>query len=193
MDHKNYKNYSLPELYNALDSVDDVDYPGQRQQIENIGEEEQLCGLRGWLILVAVALLVAPFRQGILFVETYPQIFFDGYWEIITTPGNEAYHPFWAPFILSEIIVSSALILVSLYLLYLFFTAKKHFPTWYIGVSLFSLSFILADAWWLTLILPEEPMLDSGTTMEITLALLSCSIWIPYMLVSKRVKATFVN
>lgn len=35
MDHRNFKEYSLDELYAALDSADEVAYPGQRAAIED--------------------------------------------------------------------------------------------------------------------------------------------------------------
>jgi len=42
------------------------------------------------------------------------------------------------------------------------------------------------------LVFPDEP-LDSETIREMIQVIIVCSIWIPYMLVSKRVAATFIN
>lgn len=38
MDHRDYKKYSLDELYEALNTVDEVENPGQRAAIENLIE-----------------------------------------------------------------------------------------------------------------------------------------------------------
>ena len=52
-------------------------------------------GLRGWLILPAIGLIVAPLRLGINLMKDFWPIFRDGYWPVLTTPGTEAYHPLW--------------------------------------------------------------------------------------------------
>ena len=58
---------------------------------------------------------------------------------------------------------------------------------------LVSLVFIPFDAWLVTFILPDEPIFDPETKKEFVRTLISSIIWVPYMLVSKRVKATFVE
>jgi hypothetical protein len=76
---------------------------------------------------------------------------------------------------------------------YRFFTKSKHFPKWYIGVAVFSLFFIVADAFAVKPVLPSEPIFDPDTVKELMRAVIMVVIWVPYMLVSKRVKATFVK
>jgi len=49
------------------------------------------------------------------------------------------------------------------------------------------------DAFAIQLVLPDEPVFDTETTRELYRSIISGIIWIPYMLLSKRVKATFVN
>ena len=41
--------------------------------------------------------------------------------------------------------------------------------------------------------LPDEPFFYSETIKEIARGLITTIIWVPYMMVSKRVKATFVK
>ncbi|MGD8576108.1 MAG: DUF2569 domain-containing protein, partial [Thiohalophilus sp.] len=83
--------------------------------------------------------------------------------------------------------------IASLVLIYLFF--KKHFlfPKVYIALALLTLVFIPLDSWLVTFIMPNEPVFDPDTTKEFARSLVSSMIWVPYMLVSKRVKATFVE
>lgn len=156
-------------------------------------ENEKLKGLQGWLILVGIGIVLSPIRIAILMLTTYPPIFANGSWAVLTTPGNEYYNPLWAPIIIGEIAINCLQLLVSLYLAYLFFAKKAAFPYWYIGFSLFVTAFIVIDAFVVKLVLPNEPVFDPDTTKELVRSLISCAIWIPYMLVSKRVKLTFTN
>ena len=157
-----------------------------------MSQEKSLEGIGGWLILVAIGLILSPLRLLMLILTTYPDIFSTGAWEALTTQGSEAYSPLWAPIIIGEILVNSALILAWLYIGYMFFTKSRHFPRWYIGMTLFSLLFIVADALAIKLVLPDE-VFDPDTAKEFARGLIMVGIWVPYMLVSKRVKATFLN
>lgn len=158
-----------------------------------MSNEQNLKGLRGWLLLVALGLVLSPIR--ILFVQLpiYNEIFADGTWEALTTPGSEVYHSLWAPLLTGEIIFNFAMLLASLYLVYLFFSKHYLFPKVYIIVVLVALVFIPLDAWLVAQVLPGEPLFDAQSLQEFIRVLVSACIWIPYMLVSKRVKATFVE
>ena len=155
--------------------------------------EERLEGLGGWLILVALGIIVSPLRIIFELFPLYSDIFTNGYWEILTTSGTDAYHAMWAPILLEEMGINLALIFAWLYTIFLFFSKKRAFPKWYIGIVLFTLIFIVVDAIAIKSVLPDEPIFDSDTVKEISRMLISCLIWIPYMLISKRVAATFVR
>ena len=66
------------------------------------------------------------------------------------------------------------------------------FPKWYIGTMIFTSVFIVLDAWAIKIVLPNEPVFYADTAKELARTLIGVIIWVPYMLVSKRVKATFV-
>ncbi len=76
---------------------------------------------------------------------------------------------------------------------YKFFTKSRDFPKWYIGITVFSLVLFVADAFTIKLVLPNEPLFDPDDIEELMLSVIRVVVWVPYMLVSKRVKATFIK
>jgi hypothetical protein len=154
---------------------------------------DELKGLGGWLILVGIGVVVGPSRLAYGYGPIYYSIFTDGTFEILTTAGTEAYHPLWGPFLIGEAICNSFIVLASVYLIYLFFTKHYLFPKVYIAIVAISLIFIPLDAWLGSFVLINEPMFDPATTKEFARTLVNAVIWVPYMLVSKRVALTFVE
>jgi hypothetical protein len=123
----------------------------------------------------------------------YYSIFTDGTFQILTDAGSEYYHPLWGPLLVGEALYNSIMVLASAYLIYLFFSKHYLFPKVYIAIVGVSLVFIPLDAWLGSFVIVDEPMFDPATTREFVRTLIGGIIWIPYMLVSKRVKATFVE
>ena len=158
-----------------------------------MNEENIYEGIGGWLTLVAIGIVVTPIRLVALIMTTYPEIFSTGVWEVLTTQGTEAYNPMWAPIIIGELLINCGLIVAWLYMAYKFFTKSKNFPKWYIGIASFSLVFIVVDAFAIKLVLPSEPVFDPDTIKELMRAVFMVLVWVPYMIVSKRVKATFIE
>jgi ABC-type spermidine/putrescine transport system permease subunit I len=155
--------------------------------------QEKLQGLGGWLMLVGLGLFLSPMMISATMYETYKPIFSENVWAILTTPGNEAYHPFWSTFLVGEITVNLCLIFAFCWLIILFFSKKKQFPTTFIVIMIIHPVSILVDSALLTIILPNEPIFDSETTKALTRSSPSAVVWILYMLRSKRVKATFIT
>lgn len=149
-------------------------------------------GLGGWLVLVAIGLVISPLRLLAFLVQTYPPILSDGTWDVLTTPASDAYHPLWAPLLVFEFIGNVAFVVVGFWLLTLFFLRSARFPKSYIWVALLNLAFIVLDAWLTTFVLPDEAMFDPETAMELARSLVAAVIWVPYMLLSRRVRNTFV-
>ena len=158
-----------------------------------MNENQELKGLGGWLILVGIAVIFTPVRMLATLVPLYHGILTDGTWEALTTQGSVSYNGLLAPLLTCEIAFNALLILASLYLIYLFFSKHYWFPRVYIALLVASLIFMPVDAWVVTFIVPDEPVFDPDTAKEFARTLVAAVIWIPYMLVSKRVKATFVE
>jgi hypothetical protein len=155
--------------------------------------EHNLVGLGGWLVLIAIGVIVRPLVLGWQLVRDFGYAFNLNTWEALTTPGTEAYDPVYGPLIASEVIGNTVLVSASLLLVLLFFRRKRAFPAVFIALMVFSLLFIAADTWAAeNLIKDSEPEAPSNT-MEIVKVFIQCVIWIPYMVNSRRVKLTFTR
>ena len=158
-----------------------------------MNENNELKDLGGWLVLVGIGVVISPFRLAYEFGPLYYSIFTDGTFEYLTTTGTEAYHQLWGPLLVFEALYNFLMILACFYLMYLFFSKHHLFPKIYIAIAVVSIVFIPLDAWLGSFVITDEPMFDPDTTKEFARALIAVVIWVPYMLVSKRVKATFVE
>jgi hypothetical protein len=148
-------------------------------------------GLGGWLVLVGLGLLLSPLFILASLIQFYVLLFTDGSWAILTTPGSEAYHPTLGPLLISELVVNCAFLVAQIWLLVLFYKCSRGFPKLFIWVALLRLLFVLVDAWVASSVL-SEGRIDADTTRDIVRSAVPVVIWVPYMLVSRRVKNTFV-
>lgn len=151
-------------------------------------------GLGGWLILVIIGLVVSPIRIVVMMLQNHVPIFTDGTWALVTTPGSEAYHPLWGPLIGFEIVGNLALVALAFATLFLLVVRSRAAPiaaiAWYGGALLFvGLDALLAQQ---IPLVANQPM-DPQTIGEIVRSVVAAAIWIPYFLVSRRVKATFTR
>ena len=162
-----------------------------------IGYDIRLDGLQGWLLLVALGLILRPILAlvglgGLLapYVGN-PQI-----WQFFTSPGGQYYSPLWQPIFLFEIALNTTLLVFSVVVLVLFFARKKTFPSVYIGLLAALAVGGLVDGTLVSLI-PKESFPENLQAQplpgarEAAQGLVAALIWIPYLLVSKRVKSTF--
>jgi len=149
-------------------------------------------GLGGWLILPLIGLFVLPIRFVASLINDFLPIFQEGYWEILTTPGTEAYHHLWAPLITFEIVGNAFFIIFDIILVFLFFTKSHRLPTLMIAFLSLNLLFVVSDFFFANLIPAVAAESDPESVKELGRAIIGAMIWIPYFLVSKRVKNTFV-
>jgi len=150
-------------------------------------------GLGGWLILVGIGVLLGPFRMVFVLYQVYKPIFDDGTLTAMLNEGASTYNPEFAALLIGEVCFNLIVLCASLYLIYLFFSKHYRFPVVYIAIISASLIFIPFDAWIVSFFFPEDPIFDAETTKEFAKMVISALIWIPYMLVSNRVRLTFVR
>ena len=158
-------------------------------------KEEMPRGLGGWLTLLCISLIVTPIWILVESRDT-PSMFTDGSWAALTTPGAEAYIPFYKSLMISEACSQFARLLFSVILLILFSREHYLFPRAYIAFRVFDLSFHLLDSWLVSLVFEghaDVSMFDTHTVQQLLMTGIPSAVWIPYMLKSRRVKATFVE
>jgi|SRR5690625_350723 len=160
---------------------------------ENITADANFEGLRGWLILVGLGVVLSPLIMAITILPTYSHIFSSGLWSAVATQTSKAYNPAFAALLIVELTVNCALIVAWVFAAYLFFSKKKAFPKVFIGIVAFSLLFIIVDVCTVKALLPTVHIFDSNTMGQFVRSLIVALIWIPYMLISRRVQATFVR
>ena len=151
-------------------------------------------GIGGWLIYLGYGVVLLPFKLVWWdFLPSFLPMFRDGSFEILSNPESENYVPFFTPLIYGEIAFSIVMTAAAIYLIFLFLFKKQFFPRLYIFIAIISILSILVDAFLINLVFSKEPMFSEDTIKTLVPVGISAAIWVPYLLISKRVKATFVN
>jgi hypothetical protein len=152
--------------------------------------DRQLTGIGGWLILLAIGLIGSVFAIAINFVSTWPTYSVES-WTALTTRGSESYHFLWGPYLSWVLLANITLFVLTLLTTVLFFQRRRILPRVYIGYLVFAAIVTVID------VIAEQtlPMADtkSDTARDLVRVIIACGIWIPYMLVSRRVRNTFVR
>lgn len=149
---------------------------------------EDLEGLGGWLILVGIGLVISPVRLLVTVVPLYADIVNDAeLWLHLTE------RPLFLPLFGMEVIGNIVIFIFQVALIFLFFLKKRAFPKIFIYVQLGTLLFTFIDVVLSGIVFPEFPMFNEESMKDIARPLIGSLIWVPYMLRSKRVKATFIR
>ena len=114
-----------------------------------------------------------------------------GSWHALTNPSGGAYHALWAPLLIFDLLANLTLLGCSILLLVLYFGKRCAFPRLFIAFLLINAFTLLIDQFGTQLVDKQQPGVDA--VRAFTRALVPCLIWIPYMLQSRRVKATFLR
>jgi Protein of unknown function (DUF2569) len=75
----------------------------------------------------------------------------------------------------------------------LFFQKRRIFPRWFIVLIAFNALFVVGDIIGVQFVRTSSPNASVRHLQSLMSVLVGCGIWIPYMLLSRRVKATFVR
>ncbi|WP_026470752.1 DUF2569 domain-containing protein [Alkanindiges illinoisensis] len=156
--------------------------------------ERNLEGIRGWLVLIFIGLVITPIRIGLFLFQEYTALFKHGNWNVLTSPSSEFYHHLWAPLLVFESVGNLLLLILSLTVLYFFLHKSKYVPKLIIFWLTYGLIFVIIDFFFAEQIpLIADLSQDTESTKEVIRSFIAALIWIPYFLISKRVKATFIH
>ena len=155
--------------------------------------DQHLVGIGGWLVLVAIAVTLRPLLLLSQMAKIASPTFSQDIWDAITTPGNASYQPAFGPILVMEEVCNLLLLSGSVLMVVLFYRRHRHFPKTFIVLMAFSVVFLNLDDWAGTHVLKTTTSAETGFQNGGLQALLQALIWIPYMLISRRVKATFTR
>jgi hypothetical protein len=163
----------------------------QRRNLGSISRVYDRIG--GWLILPAIGLVISPIGLAIG-VATYLWPAFESeFWSRLTTPGSPHYHPLIAPLFVFELAGNILFFIWVLALALLFFQRWAATPTVFIAYLVARLVFVVADAVFAYQIPLMAQQAQGALVGGLAVWIVACVIWVPYFLLSKRVKGTFLR
>ncbi|EZP78232.1 hypothetical protein H839_05819 [Parageobacillus genomosp. 1] len=160
-----------------------------------MSKKEILQGIRDWLILIAVGVVFAPVFQ-LFKVAFYYDILTTQTWAFYTDPTAPFYQPILKPLLYLQVFGNVSLLILSIVVMVHFFKKKETLPK--MLVTFFSSNFLLGSiGYYMVTLIPQDTPIEQIARLksaeEIVIMGIMCIIWIPYLLVSKRVKNTFMN
>ena len=146
-------------------------------------------GIGGWLVLPIVGLVLTLFR-GLLSILDFGDL--EGIADRLTQAQ--------VTFVIAEIVGHFLIqFLLPLALLVLLSQKKRSFPRVYVVWALLAAAFLVGDLIVADMLFGEvfasgaAEMFDEETIRALASTAILVVVWVPYMLVSRRVKNTFVN
>ena len=162
--------------------------------------ETSLNGIKGWLILTVISLVITPIISLLYILFGLTTYFEHNYWYYFTTYGTELYHPLFAPMIFYELVINTAFIFIPIFLLFLMFKRSPHFPKAMIIYLSAGIVLHFIDVYLVYSVFSNFADIE-GISVELESLLardsfrivLGAMIWIPYFVYSKRVEVTFLS
>ncbi|WP_445669493.1 DUF2569 family protein [Paenibacillus sp. FSL R10-2736] len=149
-------------------------------------------GFGGWLVLFAASLFVQFIRLLLSILDNYSIIISDEF-KLITDPDSEYYNSSLYPSLIVDTILSLFICIMIIFIIYF---CIRH-SIWFKKLSVIYIisSFIIQclTLFWLLGIhfLPEEFYEEINIYQGVISSLAYMLIWLPYLLISKRVKNTY--
>jgi len=147
---------------------------------------DPLEGLGGWLILVAIQLLLAPLLiMFTIFTVDIPLLFG------VRARDYLSLHQGLTAVVTFETLTNIVFLFLLGFLIVLFFRKKRSFPTYMIFFYVLQSVVILADHFWFVAVAPE--LANKTGSVTLIRPLMAALVWVPYFLLSERVKVTFTH
>lgn len=148
-------------------------------------DDVRLKGLGGWLTLVGIGLVISPIAL-LIQVWIYQVEPLTGWGELFFL------FPSLKPLLIVEVLANLVLFVFSLHLLVLFFKMHHLFPQRFIIFYIVNIAVLLLDIWAVDTFFPAAVLSAREFLRDFLPPFISGAIWIPYMLMSRRVELTFV-
>jgi hypothetical protein len=146
------------------------------------GVRSDLSGIGGWLILVAIALLSSPIGDVYRIYSDLNTLYGGGLGQVLSD------HPGATNLMVTQIVADAIFFICLLALNYLFYRKNKMFPRMMIVYLFVHTIYILFRSHASDVLLGTHVFAASAAS-----ATAGASIWISYLVSSKRVKATFLD
>lgn len=175
-----------PILADASPSAEPAPAQGIPFSSPMFSADRDLEGIGGWLILVALGRLLDPLTILRTILTVNIPFLFGQRFELYLTSHR-------ASAVLGgfELVTNSVFFLASLFLIYLFFARKRSFP----GVIIaFFVTGVVTAAMDVMCVHALHPNLNlQSSYLRVARISITACVWVPYFLVSRRVKLTFVR
>lgn len=169
-----------------LNSAVNTANPNQSEPVNAVS------GIGGWLTLFVLGLIFTPIQVTYFLYSQFFPFFSTGAWGILTTPGSREYHVLWAPLLIFKLLSFIGAFVLSLVTLWCLFGKSRWTPRLAIAGLSWGLFFEALNFFTAGMIPALAAQNDLTFLNNLGLTLIGALIWIPYFLLSKRVKATFV-
>lgn len=145
----------------------------------------------GWMVLPIIGLLCSPlFCLWSIYSGNYFNL---TTWNALTLETALAYNPLWAPGLISELMLLTLNLVFSVLVIFMLFSYDKRLPKFIVALFLLRVFRELFG----TIFLHSIPNIDEKLVHDSITALsrmvMNAMIWIPFFLVSKRCKETFIR
>lgn len=148
--------------------------------------QDKVKGLGGWLIFIVVSITITLLTHTLLTLNMCFEYFMGK-----PLPGANPCYGF--PVTLIGLTLQVVILLFYYYIAYLLFRTKKLFPKFFISLCLINIALCIIGIVGIHLPGSKSLSLKPKEVLELIQVLLVGVIFIPYMLHSKRVRATFIN
>jgi transglutaminase-like putative cysteine protease len=154
----------------------------------------RLAGIRGWLILPAIGVVLSPIVLIVTLVQNL-ELYGAEQWTWLTDAASEGYDALWEPVLLFELAANLGLLVFFFLLAVMFFQRRRAVPRLYLAMLVASPAVIGLDLW----LVSQVPSADLATAeakeslRDFVRGIAQLLIWGTYFLVSRRVQATFTR
>lgn len=166
----------------------------KKKQLAAAGEDplHGLYGIGGWLYIIAIDLIQMPGSFAVVLYEKYAFTLTDEFL-ILSAPGTE-FSTQGFILLMNYMIVSLVIfMMLYVYLFFIFIKKKKAFPKLYILIKITYIISTLIIIYMAKSVFPSMDVFDKETIKDIAQEVVTLLIWGSYMLVSRRVQATFIH